>query len=67
MDRYYYMTSFTRYFMLAIPATFSCLLMFVILFYTSWSNYNLLGASEWLNSFIIANLTLIGVFLYGAL
>lgn len=66
-DGYYYLTSFTRYFRLAIPATFSCLLMFVILFYISGSNYNLPGASEWLNSFIIANPTLIGAFLYGAI
>ncbi|QDI32930.1 hypothetical protein FG170_10430 [Serratia marcescens] len=32
-DEYYFITSFTRYFRLAIPATFSCLLMFVVLFF----------------------------------
>ncbi len=65
-DEYYFVTSFTRYFRLAIPATFSCLLMFVVLFFISASDQHIPGVSGWLEPFFIKYPSLIDAFSYGA-
>lgn len=66
-DEYYLITSFTRYFRLAIPATFSCLLMFAVLFFISADSQNSLGMPDWLNQFLTSDPSLIGAFSYGAI
>ncbi|BEM22964.1 acyltransferase family protein [Serratia nevei] len=65
-DEYYFITSFTRYFRLAIPATFSCLLMFVVLFFISANDQPIPGVSDWLEPFFIKYPSLIDAFSYGA-
>ncbi|MHC0592588.1 acyltransferase family protein [Serratia marcescens] len=66
-DEYYLITSFTRYFRLAIPATFSCLLMLLVLLFISEGTREFPGVSAWLDPFLISDPSLIGAFTYGAL
>lgn len=54
-DEYYLITSFTRYFRLAIPATFSCLLMLLVLLFISEGTREFPGVSAWLDPFLISD------------
>ena len=65
-DEYYFITSFTRYFRLAIPAAFSCLLMFAVLVFISGDFQQMPGVSDWIAPLLIDNPSLIGAFSYGA-
>lgn len=66
-NEYYCVTSFTRYFRLAIPAIFSCVLMFIVLFFISAGDQRIPGASDWLEPFFIKRSSLFDAFSYGAI